>query len=85
MHRDLFAAYLSRFVNDDVLSLQDAVDRYPGTEPFLEEAWKRYQQTAKRVGESESGQCHSSLERFSQKLGTVNQIAIDERQVNSNS
>ncbi|GET40235.1 transposase [Microseira wollei] len=85
MHRDLFSAYLSRYVNDDVLSLQDAVEQYPGAEPFLEEAWKRYQQTAKRVGESESGQCHSPLERFSQKLGTVNQIAIDGRKFNFNS
>ncbi|MFB2982077.1 hypothetical protein [Microseira sp. BLCC-F43] len=85
MHRDLFAASSSRYVNDDTLLLQDAINQYPGSEPYLVEAWKQFQPTANQVSESESGQRHSPLERFSQKLGTVNQIAIDERKVNSNS
>ena len=46
MHRDLFSAFLARYVNQDELSLQDAVNQYPGAEPLLLEAWKRYQQTA---------------------------------------
>jgi len=51
MHRDLFSAYLSRYVDEDgKLSLQDAASQYPGTEPFLMEAWKQYQETANRVG-----------------------------------
>jgi hypothetical protein len=76
MHRDLFSAYLSRFINqDDELSLQDAVDRYPGTEPFLVEAWKRYQETAKRVGASESPRSGSPAEQFSRKLRKRSQIA----------
>jgi len=34
MHRDLFSAYLSRFVNEEnTLSFQDAASQYPGMEP----------------------------------------------------
>jgi hypothetical protein len=75
MHRDLFSAYLSRHINDDKLSLQDAASQYPGTEPFFQEAWKRYKETAKRVGDAESGQSHSPPERFSRKLRKCSQIA----------
>lgn len=85
MHRDLFSAYLARYVNQDTLSLQDAVNQYPRSEPILLEAWKQYQQTANRVGASESGLTDSSLERFSMKLGTVNQISQIGLKVNSNS
>jgi hypothetical protein len=85
MHRDLISAFLARYVNQDELSLQDAVNQYPGAEPLLMEAWKRYQQTANRVGASESPQSDSSAERFSIKLGTVDQIAIEGRKVNPNS
>ncbi|GET43548.1 hypothetical protein [Microseira wollei] len=77
MHRDLFAASSSRHVKDDTLLLQDAINQYPGSEPYLVEAWKQFQEAALQVSESESEQCHSPLERFSQKLGTVDQIAID--------
>jgi len=79
MHRDLFSAYLSRHINDDKLSLQDAALQYPGTEPFLVEAWKRYQETAKRVGDAESRQSHSPSERFSKKLRKRRQIADRKR------
>ncbi|WP_414584433.1 RNA-guided endonuclease TnpB family protein [Scytonema sp. PCC 10023] len=41
-HRDLFSAFLSRYVNQDKLSLQDAVNEYPGVEPLLLEAWQRH-------------------------------------------
>jgi hypothetical protein len=76
MHRDLFSAYLSRYVDeDDKLSLQDASNSYPGTEPFLVEAWKQYQEAAKRVGESESRKSHSPSERFSRKHRKCRQIA----------
>ena len=80
MHRDLFSAYLSRYVDEDgKLSLQDAASQYPGTEPFLVEAWKRYQETANRVGVAESGQSHSPPERFSRKLAKRRQIADRKR------
>jgi len=76
MHRDLFSAYLSRYVDEDgKLSLQDAVQQYSGTEPFLVEAWKQYQEAANRVGVAESGQSHSPPERFSRKLRKCSQIA----------
>ena len=66
----------SRYVDEDgKLSLQDAASQYPGTEPFLVEAWKQYQETAKQVGDAESGQSHSPLERFSKKLRKRSQIA----------
>lgn len=77
MHRDLFSAYLSRHVNDDdKFSLQDAVNQYSGSEPILVEAWERYQINRERVSASESRQCHSPLERFSNKQGLFSQIAV---------
>jgi len=80
MHRDLFSAYLSRYVNEDgKLSLQDAASQYPGAEPLLVEAWKQYQETANRVSDAESGQSHSSPERFSRKLRKLRQIADRKR------
>lgn len=76
MHRDLFSAFLSRYVNQDKLdslATQDARMEYPRLEPILVEAWKDFKQTAKRVGESESRMPDSSSERFSTKLGKVSQ------------
>ena len=74
MHRDLFSAFLARNVNDDLLSLQDAQFEYPRLESVLLEAWKRYQQSANRVGASESRLCHSSSEWISNDLEKVSQI-----------
>ncbi|WP_414581124.1 RNA-guided endonuclease TnpB family protein [Scytonema sp. PCC 10023] len=52
MHRDLFSAYLSRFVNqDDRLSVQDARNGYRGAEPLLTEAWQE-SLNRERVGSS---------------------------------
>ncbi|MEO1765048.1 MAG: transposase, partial [Cyanobacteria bacterium J06629_18] len=65
MHRDLFSAYLARCVYNDSLSLWDAQCEYPGTEPFLTDAWKQYQQTANRVAERESKNGYSSSEQLS--------------------
>lgn len=42
MHRDLFSAFLARFVNQDELSLQDAVEQYPRSKPILFRAWRHY-------------------------------------------
>nr|WP_226572777.1 transposase [Microseira wollei] len=75
MHRDLFTAYLSRHVNQDSLSLHDAVNQYQGAEPLLLEAWKRYQQTARRVGESQSPCADCPVEQFSSEGKKVSQIA----------
>jgi len=85
MQRDLFSAYLARYVNQDELLLQDAVNQYPGSEPILVEAWKQYRQSANRVSVSESGLADSPPERISQKLGTVNQISQFGLKVNSKS
>jgi len=69
MHRDLFSAYLSRFVNEEnTLSVQDAASQYPGMEPSLLEAWERFKQTANQLGSSERRQTHSPLERFSNEV-----------------
>jgi putative transposase len=40
MHRDLFSAYLSRFVTDDMLAIDDAASQYPGSEMILSNAWQ---------------------------------------------
>ncbi|MGF1674792.1 MAG: RNA-guided endonuclease TnpB family protein [Rivularia sp. (in: cyanobacteria)] len=86
MHRDLMSAYLSRFVNqDDQLSVQDARSGYRGAEPLLTEAWQE-SLNRERVGSSESGLI--APERFSEKLGKINQIAVSSesgQKVNSNS
>ncbi|MGH2415435.1 MAG: hypothetical protein ACRDEA_17445, partial [Microcystaceae cyanobacterium] len=74
-HRDLFSAFLSRYVNQDKLSLQDALNKYPGLEPVLLEAWQRHL-TRKQVGKSESRQSDSPLEWVSNKSLTSSQIAI---------
>ncbi len=72
MHRDLFSAYLSRFVNEEnTLSLQDAASQYRGMEPSLLEAWERFKQTANQLGASERRQTHSPSERFSNKVKTT--------------
>ena len=75
MHRDLFSAFLSRCVYNDSLSLWDAQCEYPGTEPFLSDAWKQYQQSANRVAECESRSGYSSSEQISDEVLTSNQIA----------
>ncbi len=76
MHRDLFSAYLARFVNDDDnLLLHLAAEQLEGAESLLMEAWQEFKQTANRVSASESGLCHSSLEQFSIKLGSISQIS----------
>lgn len=75
MHRDLFSAYLARYVNDDdCLSLQDARQEYQRSESILRSAWQVYQKNCERVGETESRLCHSSSEQFDLKLGNVSQI-----------
>ncbi|GAA6621819.1 RNA-guided endonuclease TnpB family protein [Scytonema sp. NUACC26] len=86
MHRDLMSAYLSRYVNqDDTLSVQDARNGYRGAEPLLLEAWQQ-SKNREQVGSSESGLI--APERFSNKLGQIDQIADclqSGRKVNSNS
>ncbi len=76
MHRDLFSAYLSRFVNDeDNLLLHLAASQWEKSEPILLEAWEVFKQTAKRVAECESRLSHSPSEQFSNQLGRADQIA----------
>jgi hypothetical protein len=73
-HRDLFSAFLSRYVNQSKLSLRDALKEYPGLEPVLLEAWQRYS-TRKQVSASERRQSDSPSERVSNELLTFSQIA----------
>jgi putative transposase len=75
MHRDLFSAYLSRFVNDeDNLLLHLALHEWERSESILMEAWKEFQTNCERVSASESRMSHSPSEQFSNKLEPVNQI-----------
>ncbi len=73
MHRDLFSAYLSRFVTDNRLDMPVARESYAGSEPILVAAWQVYE-SSKRVGESKSPQRQSPAERMATKLGTVSQV-----------
>ncbi|MBR8840212.1 MAG: transposase [Stigonema ocellatum SAG 48.90 = DSM 106950] len=73
MHRDLFSAYLSRYVNqDDRLSLQDATSQYPGSESILMDAWQE-SKNRKQVGSSKSRLI--PLERLSNEMLMPDQIA----------
>ncbi len=76
MHRDLFSAYLARYIDQDELSLHDAASQYQRAEPLLTEAWKRYGQTASGVGDAETPCPDCPVEQFSSKLGKSSQIAV---------
>ncbi|MHB1612097.1 MAG: RNA-guided endonuclease TnpB family protein [Sulfobacillus sp.] len=41
MQRDLFSAYLARFVEDDALQVAKAFASWPGAEPLLRTAWQQ--------------------------------------------
>jgi putative transposase len=76
MHRDIFSAFLSRYINeDDTLSLQDAVNQYPRLESILKSAWQQYQTNCEQVSASESRLSHLPLEQFDLEGKSVNQIA----------
>ena len=85
MHRDLFSAYLSRFVNqDDRLSLLNAADQYSGSESILLDAWQKFL-NREQVSLPESGLI--APERLSNQLKNFDQIADSiesEQQVNAN-
>lgn len=76
MHRDLFSAYLARYIVQDKLSLQDAVNQYPGMEPSLLRAWECYQQSAKRVGVAESPKSEPPAEQILSHPEKSSQIAV---------
>jgi len=73
-HRDLFSAFLSRYVNQDKLVLRDAQSEYLRLEPVLLEAHQRHL-TRKQVGASESRQSDSPSERVSNESLIASQIA----------
>lgn len=80
MHRDIFSAFLSRYVNqDDKLSLRDAQTEYQRLESVLKSAWQQYRQLARVVGSSETLWSDSPVEQVSLKLGNVSQISQEAR------
>ncbi|MGH2415259.1 MAG: hypothetical protein ACRDEA_16520, partial [Microcystaceae cyanobacterium] len=72
-HRDLFSAFLSRYVNQNKLVLQDTLSAYLGLEPVLLEAHQRYL-TREQVSTSERRQSDSPSEWVSNELLTTDQI-----------
>jgi putative transposase len=84
MHRDLFSAYLSRFINDeDDLLLHLALNEWERSEPILMQAWKAFQINCEQLSESESRLSHSPSEQFCMKLETVSQISQNGLKANS--
>jgi putative transposase len=75
MHRDLFSAYLARCVDGNQLSLQDAVNQYPGMESALLGAWERFKQSANRVGVAESRKSYPPSEQIPSNSEKANQIS----------
>ena len=65
MHRDIFSAYLSRFVHDELLLIEDAASQYPAMEPLLMEGWEEYRKAVSKVGTSEIRNSHVSAEQLS--------------------
>lgn len=50
MHRDLFSAYLSRYINDDdELNVSQAHRDWERTEPFLTQAWSEFKMASART------------------------------------
>lgn len=74
MHRDLFSAYLARYVVEDELLLQAAQLEWSRLEPVLMEAWQRFKQSANRVSIAESRQAQPPSERISIDPEKINQI-----------
>ena len=60
MQRDLFSAYLARFVEDNALQVAKAREFWPGAEPLLRTAWR--QATSNQP--ASRGQLPSSFGRF---------------------
>lgn len=83
MHRDLFSAYLSRYVYDDLLSLKEAQSSFMGMEPSLVEGWELYK-TANQVSAPERGNSHNSPERFSTKGTTSSQVVSKDKKLDGN-
>lgn len=75
MHRDLFSAFLARYVVEDTLLLQAAQYEWPRLEQVLMEAWQKFQ-SVNRVSASESRQSQPPVERISIDLEKANQIGI---------
>lgn len=74
MHRDLFSAFLARYVDENQLSLRDAFMAYLGMESTLLEAWQRHKQSANRVSFAESRSAHPPVEQISSDSEKANQI-----------
>lgn len=75
MQRDLFSAYLGRFVNDcDELQVSQVLSNWERAEPLLMQAWREYT-TASTKSSTESGCVISSSERNCIKRNQSSQIA----------
>jgi putative transposase len=72
MQRDLFSAFLARYIVENKLSLQDAIDAYPGMESSLLAAWQQsnvpvtngIKTNCERVVFDESRLAHPPSEQF---------------------
>ncbi|BAZ09152.1 transposase, IS608 family protein [Calothrix sp. NIES-4071] len=77
MQRDLFSAYLSRYVNDNSeLNVSQARRDWERTEPFLTQAWSEFK-TASTKTSSKSGGVISPAEQNCVKTKQPNQIALN--------
>lgn len=56
MHRDLFSAYLARFINDsDELNVSQARRDWERTEPFLTQAWSEFNMASAKTSSKPGG------------------------------
>lgn len=84
MQRDLFSAFLARYVDENELSMQDAVKAYPGMESSLLAAWQRSKINCERVGIAEIRLAHPPSEQFAnydERHGQIGEQCSDRKAV----
>ncbi len=84
MQRDLFSAFLARYVVENELLLQDAINAYPGMESILLAAWRRSKINCERVIFDESRLAQPPLEQFAnydERHGQIGEHCSDRKAV----
>jgi putative transposase len=84
MQRDLFSAFLARYVDEKELSLRDAVHAYPGMESSLLAAWQQSKINCERVVFDESRLAHPPSEQFAnydERDGQIGELSSDRKAV----
>ena len=77
MQRDLYSAYLARFVKDDILYATEAGLSWSGAESLLRAAWRNSQQLASGRAIPSSFGVYRSQSESSEKEDLVERKSLD--------